>query len=135
MSAGAIVLIAVAALILIGLLVVLSRRARERRLDTRRDEAHRIRRDAEVSSAQADQTRAEADERAARARREEAAAREQAALAEASQRDAQERHAEADRIDPDADQRGTDEREALDRHERETQGIDPGGVTSHGHEA
>ena len=114
MSTGAIVAIVIAVVIVIALLFVLNRRARERRLDARRDEAHQIRREAEVGSAQADQTRAEADERAARARREEAAAREQVALADTRQREAQERHTEADRIDPDVE-----EREALERDERD----------------
>jgi len=125
MSTGAIIAIVVAALIIIALLVILSRRARERRLDTRRDEARQIRREAEVSSAQADRTRAEAEERAARARREEATAREQAAHAEAKQQEARDRHLEAASVDPDVD-----EGEAAERYDQERHGV--GGITSHG---
>ena len=127
MDTGVIVAIVVAALILIGLLALLGRRGRERKLEARRDEAHEIRREAEVGRAQADRTRAEAEERAARARREEATAREQAARAESQQREAHERHREADSLDPDVE-----EREALERDEREQQSVDPGGITSHG---
>ena len=127
MDTGAIIAIVIAALVVIALLVVVSRRGRERKLETRRDEAHEIRRDAEVGQAQADRTRAEAEERAARARREEATAREQAARAADQGRDAAERRTEADRIDPDVD-----ESEALERDEREQGGKDPGGITSHG---
>ena len=76
MDTGVIIAIVVGALILLALLWLLGRRARDRKLDTRRGEAREIRREAEVSRAQADRTRAEAEERAARARREEAGARE-----------------------------------------------------------
>jgi FtsZ-interacting cell division protein ZipA len=126
MDAGVIVAIVIAALIVLALLVWLGRRGRERRLDTRRDEARQIRREAEVSRAQADRTRAEAEERAARARREEATAREQAAHAEERQREARDRHMEAASVDPDVD-----EREAAERYDRGEAGA--GGITSHGH--
>jgi hypothetical protein len=126
MDAGVIVAIVIAALIVLALLVWLGRRGRERRLDTRRDQAREIRREAEVGRAQADRTRAEAEERAARARREEAAAREQAALAEERQREARDRHMEAASVDPDVD-----EREAADRYDRGESGVE--GVTAHGH--
>jgi hypothetical protein len=124
MDTGVIIAIVIAALIVIAVLWLLGRRARERRLDTRREEAHQIRRDAEVSRAQADQTRAEADERAARARREEASAREQGAQAEARQEEARDRHMEAARVDPDVDAD-----QAADRYDDE-HGV--GGITSHG---
>ena len=66
MSTGAIIAIVVGALILLALLWFVARAGRERRLDTRRDEAREIRREAEVGSAQADKSRAEADAQAAR---------------------------------------------------------------------
>ena len=124
MDTGVIIAIVIAALIVLALLWLLGRRARERRLDTRRDEARGIRREAEVSRAQADRTRAEAEERAARARREEATAREQAARAEEQQLEARDRHLEAARVDPDADESEVAERYDNDRI---------GGITSHGH--
>jgi hypothetical protein len=124
MDTGVIIAIVIAALIVLALLWLLGRRARERRLDTRRDEARGIRREAEVSRAQADRTRAEAEERAARARREEAAAREQAARAEDQQLEARDRHLEAARVDPDRDESEVAERYDNDRI---------GGITSHGH--
>ena len=123
MDTGVIIAIVVGALIVLALLWLLGRRAREQRLDTRRGEARQIRREAEVSRAQADGTRAEAEERAARARREEASAREQAAHAESRQQEARDRHLEAARVDPDVD-----EREAAERYDRE----DVDGITSHG---
>jgi hypothetical protein len=123
MDTGVIVAIVIGALILLALLWLLGRRARERKLDTRRGEARGIRREAEVSRAQADRTRAEAEERAARARREEATAREQAAHAESKQEEARDRHLQAASVDPDVD-----EREAAERYDRE--GV--GGITSHG---
>jgi hypothetical protein len=90
--------------IVLAILMLLARRGRERRLETRRGEAREMRRGAEVTRAQADRTRAEADERAARARQEEARAREQAAQAHERSREAQQRHIEADRLDPDVDE-------------------------------
>jgi hypothetical protein len=123
MDTGVIIAIVAAALIVLALLWLLGRRARERKLDTRRGEAREIRREAEVSGAQADRTRAEAEERAARARREEATAREQAAHAEAKQQEARDRHLEAANVDPDVD-----EREAAERYDSG----EVGGITSHG---
>jgi len=123
MSTGVIIAIIVAVLIVLAILWLVGRSARERRLDTRRHEAREIRREAEVGRAQADQTKAEADERAARARREEATAREQGARAEAQQREARDRHMEAASIDPDVD-----EKEAAERYDRG--GAE--GITSHG---
>jgi hypothetical protein len=104
MSTGAIIAIVIAALIVLAIVLMLARRGRERRLETRRGEAREMRRGAEVTRAQADRAHAEADERAARARQEEAAAREQAALAQEQSREAQQRHIEADRHDPDVDE-------------------------------
>jgi F0F1-type ATP synthase membrane subunit b/b' len=103
MSTGAIIAIVIAALIVLAVLWFLGRKGRERRLDTRREQAHEIRREAEVGRAQADRTRAEADAQAAEARRQDALARERAATAEDQHREARERHIEAAKKDPDAD--------------------------------
>jgi F0F1-type ATP synthase membrane subunit b/b' len=104
MSTGLIIAIVVAALILLGLFVLLGRKGRERKLETRRHEAREIGREAEVSRAQADRTRAEAETQAAEARRQDALARERAAEAETQHRDARERHIEAARRHPDMDE-------------------------------
>jgi FtsZ-interacting cell division protein ZipA len=103
MDTGVIIAIVVAALILLAVLWFAGRKGRERRLDTRRDQAREIRREAEVGTAQADKTRAEADVQAAEARRQEAQARERAATADEQHREARDRHIEAAKKDPDAD--------------------------------
>jgi FtsZ-interacting cell division protein ZipA len=120
MSIGVIIAIVVVALIVLAALLLVGRKGREKRLETRRGQAREIRRDAEVSRAQADRTRAEAEESAARARREEAGAREQAATAERRTGEARERHLDAARKDPDAD-----EDEVAERFDRE-HGLDRG---------
>jgi hypothetical protein len=101
MDTGVIIAIVIGALLVLALVMLLGRKGRERKLETKRGEAREIRRDAQVTEAQADRTRAEADERAAKARREEAAARETAAEAERHEEAAAERHAQADEHDPD----------------------------------
>jgi hypothetical protein len=127
MSAGVIIAIVVGVIVLAALLLLLGKKGRERRLETRREQAHEIRHEAQVHGAQAERERAEADERAARARREQAVAQEQAARADKSGRFARERHEEAVRVDPDADE-GDDEerrgglRERLRGERREEQG-------------
>jgi hypothetical protein len=103
MDTGVIIAIVVGALILLGLLWVLTRAGRSRRLETRRTEAREIRREAEVGRAQADKTRAEAEAQGAEARRQDALARERAASAEEQHAEARERHIEAAKKDPDAD--------------------------------
>ena len=82
MDTGVIIAIAVAVLIVLAILWFAGRKGRERRLDTRRDQAREIRREAEVGTAQADRTRAEAEAQAAEAKRQDALARERAASAE-----------------------------------------------------
>jgi F0F1-type ATP synthase membrane subunit b/b' len=104
MSTGLIIAIVVAALILLALFVLLGRKGRERKLETRRHEAREIGREAEVSRAQADRTRAEAETQAAEARRQDALARERAAEADEKHREARERHVEAARRHPDMDE-------------------------------
>lgn len=101
MDTGVIVAIVIGVLLLLALVMLLGRKGRERKLETKRQEAREIRRDATVTEAQAERTRAEADERAAKARREEAAARQTAAEAERHEEAAAARHAEADEHDPD----------------------------------
>jgi len=103
MDTGVIIAIVIGALILLGLLWFLGRKGRERRLETRRDQAREIQREAEVGRAQADKTSAEAEAQAAEARRQEALARERAASAEEQRAEARERHIEAAKKDPDAD--------------------------------
>jgi F0F1-type ATP synthase membrane subunit b/b' len=103
MSTGLIIAIVIAALILLAVLWFVGRKGRERRLDTRRDQAREIRREAEVGRAQADKTRAEAEAQAAEARRQDALARERSASAEEQHQEARERHIEAAKKDPDAD--------------------------------
>src|SRR4051795_8771415 len=120
MSTGAIIAIVIGVLILLAVLWFVGRKGRERRLDTRRDQAREIRREAEVGTAQADKSRAEADAQAAEARRQEELARERAATAEEQHREARERHIEAADKDPDAD---PDEAAAeFDRRHAETAG-------------
>ena len=84
MSTGVIIAIVVAALIVLALVVLLSRKGRERKLESNRQEARELRRGAEVDRASADKTQAEADMKAAEARRHDAEARESAADAESS---------------------------------------------------
>ena len=103
MDTGVIIAIVVGALILLGVLWMLARAGRTRRLDTRRTEAHEIRREAEVGRARADRTRAEAEAQGAEARRQDALARERAATADEQHREARERHIAAAKKDPDAD--------------------------------
>ena len=103
MDTGVIIAIAVAVLIVLAILWFAGRKGRERRLDTRRDQAREIRREAEVETAQADRTRAEAEAQAAEAKRQDALARERAASAEEQEQEARERHIEAAEKDPDAD--------------------------------
>jgi hypothetical protein len=117
MDAGAIVAIVIGVALLVAAFVWFGRQARERRLESKRLEAHETRREARVSGAQAERQRAEADERAARARKEQAVAEEQSARAEKQHRFARERHERADELDPDVDGDGSSERE---EHRTET---------------
>jgi F0F1-type ATP synthase membrane subunit b/b' len=104
MSTGLIIAIVVAALILLALFVVMGRKGRERKLETRRHEAREIGREAEVHRAEADRTRAEADAQSAEARRQEALARERAAEADERHQQARDRHIEAAAHHPDMDE-------------------------------
>jgi F0F1-type ATP synthase membrane subunit b/b' len=102
MSTGLIIAIVIAALILLALFWFLGRKGRERRLETRREQAREIGREAELSRAEADRTRAEAE------------ARERAAAADEQHREARERHIEAAKKHPDMD-----ENEAAEQFDRE----------------
>ena len=114
MSTGLIIAIVIAALILLALFWFLGRKGRERRLETRREQAREIGREAELSRAEADRTRAEAEAQGAEARRQEALARERAAAADEQHREARERHIEAAKKHPDMD-----ENEAAEQFDRE----------------
>jgi hypothetical protein len=128
MDTGVIIAIVAGVLILLALLWLLARKGRERRHETRRAQAHEIRREAEVGRAQADKTRAEAEAQAAEARRQEALARERSAAAEEQHAEARERHIEAAKKDPDAD---PDEAAAeFDRRHEETGTAETAGTGS-----
>jgi hypothetical protein len=103
MDVGTIIAIAVAALVIVGLVVMLGRRRRQKVHDERRVEARTHREEARVRNARADRAAAEAEERAARAKREQAMAEEQAATAHRERRFASEREEHAAHIDPDTD--------------------------------
>ena len=116
MSTGAIIAIVIGAVVLVGLLVLLARRGRERRLESRRVEATEHRSEARVRARTADREQADADEAAARAKKARAAAEEQAAVARRAEADAEakadhahhertqaeELHGRAGELDPDA---------------------------------
>ncbi len=102
MDAGVIIAIVVGGLILVALLMLLAKRGRDSRHETRRHEARELRREADVRTAEADEMKAEAEERAARARREDAAARQQVAHAQDREQEAEAQHARAHDLDPDA---------------------------------
>ena len=112
MDAGAIVVIVIGVALLVAAFVLFGRQARQRRLESRREEAHETRREAQISGAQAERQRAEAEERAARARKEQAIAQEQAAHAEKHDRFSRESHERADKLDPEVDGDGSEENEA-----------------------
>jgi uncharacterized membrane protein YhiD involved in acid resistance len=116
MSTGAIVAIAVGAVIVLAIILVLGRVARGRRLERRRGQARELRQEATSRAQRAEQVRATADEATARAERSKAEADEQAAKARResveaereSERAAEEilaartRHDQAREVDPDA---------------------------------
>ena len=115
MSTGAVIAIAIGALLLIALIVFVVTLGRRRRVDVRRDRAGEIRQEAEArelhasreratadeQAARASQLEAEAQEKAAAARRQSAEATERAEAAEGERRFARERHEEALSVDPD----------------------------------
>jgi FtsZ-interacting cell division protein ZipA len=103
MSTLAVILIVIGAVILIALAFAAWRRARERRLEDRRNIAIEHREEATGRRLEAEQRAAAADEQAARARREAAEAESLYRAAE-RQREAARAHTErAAELDPDAD--------------------------------
>ena len=126
MSTAAIIAIVVGAILLLGLIVVGTRTARQRRLEGRREKAGELRQQAQhrdrtaqdaraaadEESARAERVRAEADEKEAGARRHEIAAQERAGDAEGKTVMAREHHERAREVDPDVGDSGEDE--ALD---------------------
>jgi hypothetical protein len=72
----------IAILIVAAIAVVVSRRAKERQLENRREEAHELRSGAEVQAHRAEERASLAEEQADRAERERAEAREQARRAD-----------------------------------------------------
>src|SRR5947209_406043 len=118
MSTGAIIGIAIGAVVVLALIAAAFVVMRRRRLAMQREQAGELRREArardlraERQSARADeqaarakQAQAEAEQKAAVARREEAGAAERAEVADRERRFAAEHHERAREVDPDADQ-------------------------------
>ncbi len=98
------IVLIVAAVVVLALVFIASRKARVRRDESNRIEAGEHREEARIRGARAERQQAEAEEQAARARAELADADEQAALAGRERRAAEERHQEAARLDPDVDE-------------------------------
>jgi FtsZ-interacting cell division protein ZipA len=127
-STGAIIAIVVGAILLVGLIVVGTRMARQRRLEGRREKAGELRQQAQhrdrtaqdaraaadEESARAERVRAEADEKEAEARRHEIAAQQRAGEAEGKTVVAREHHERAREVDPDVSDSGEDEARDLD---------------------
>lgn len=132
MDTGAVIAIVIAALVLIALFVVLSRAARAKKMDARRNEAGELRQEAQQRGLKAERHHAVAEEKEAIADRAEAEARQQAAIAKRERAEAQERSAVAEHeghiarehqekayeVDPDAD---TSDKDTKDRWARNEQ--------------
>ena len=103
--------IAIAAVVVIGLLVIAWSRRQEAVKDQHREEAAEHRRLAAVTSLDADKRAAAAEERAARAKREELEAEEERIEAMRTQDEASALHRKADELDPDVDLNARDEDE------------------------
>ena len=130
MSTGAIVAIAVGAVIVLAIILVLGRMARDRRLERRRGQASELRQEASARGQRAEQVRASADEATARAERRKAEADEQAAKARRDSVEAERegehaaeeilaartRHDRAREVDPDLDDSPQEEAAAIDQH-------------------
>jgi biopolymer transport protein ExbB/TolQ len=104
MDTGAVVALVIAGVALLVILALIAKKSREKRLESRRVEAHEVRREARIHGAQADRDRADADVRSAQARKEQAIAEEKAARAEKRGRFARERRERADELDPDVEE-------------------------------
>jgi hypothetical protein len=130
MSTGAIIAIAVGAVVVLALIAGLARVASRKRDERRREQAGELRQEARSRSIQADSARASADEQAAEALRVQAEAEERAAQArqgraaadrqsleaERLTESARDQHAQARAIDPDASDSGQDEALAINEH-------------------
>jgi FtsZ-interacting cell division protein ZipA len=128
MSTAAIIAIVVGAILLVVLIVVGTRMARQRHLEGRREKAGELRQQAQhrdrtaqdaraatdEESARAERVRAEADEKEAEARRHEIAAQQRAGEAEGKTVVAREHHERAREVDPDVSDSGEDEARDLD---------------------
>jgi FtsZ-interacting cell division protein ZipA len=131
MDTGAIIAIVVGAVLLIAIAVFVSRAARARKLEARRNEAGELRQEAmqrdltaqrhraaaEEKAAIADQAEAEARQQAAVAQRERAEASDRAAVAEREGRLAREHQERAYEVDPDAESTDEDTDERWQRNE------------------
>jgi FtsZ-interacting cell division protein ZipA len=132
MDTGTIVAIVIGALVLIAIAVLATRAARDRKLETRRNEAGELRQEAMQRDLTAQRHSAAAEEKAALADQAEAEARQQAAVAQRERAEAEERSAVADRegrlarehqerayeIDPDADATDADTDDRWARNEQ-----------------
>ena len=110
MDVGAIIALVIAAIAIVALVLFFTGRAKERKVEQRRVEAHQHREEGKVRDARATRAEAEAEERAARAKREQALAEEHAATAKRERRFAREKLGTADELDPDVDNDGRDDR-------------------------
>ena len=112
MDVGAIIALVIVAIAIVALVLFFTGRAKERKVEQRRAEAHEHREEGKVRDARASRAEAEAEERAARAKREQALAEEHAATAKRERRFAREKLGTADELDPDVDGDGRrDDRE------------------------
>jgi len=101
MDLGTIIAIVVVGLVLVGLVLFMTRKRRDKQRTEMRQQARVHHDEARVRNARADRAAAEAEERAARAKREQAMADEQSAAAERERRFAREKAATAKQLDPD----------------------------------
>ena len=135
MSTGAVIAIAIGAVLLLAVIGLVGVFVRRRRVETRREQAGELRQEAQArelratregaaadeQAARARQSQAQAEEKAAVARREGAEAQQRAEAAEGERRFARDRHEEARSVDPDAvddegGRAGDRERERADRN-------------------
>ena len=101
MSAGAVIAIVIAAIVVIALVAWVSQRQRVRRIEQRRGEAAELRDEARLSGTRAERHQAAADEQAAAARRQAAEADERALRAKRERALAEEHETRAREVDPD----------------------------------
>jgi hypothetical protein len=101
MSTGAIIAIALAAIVVGVLIVALTKGRQVRRLEQRRVERDQLRDEARIRGARADRERATADQQSAAARRQAAEAEERMVRARQEQAVAERHEARAREIDPD----------------------------------